>query len=176
MIMFRQIRIAGIMGLALLLLAAGTPKAKNLYAAKRSALLPGLGQMSEGKVYRGLAFMAGEVFLLHMGFNAFSKCAAYARETRNLEDNQPVYDDANPSSGSKRAYIEEWQDYYDKSREQKFWYMGFWGAAALLWAGNVADAYLFVPHKQSSLEKSRKTRIALDYRDQTPILSIKRSF
>jgi hypothetical protein len=176
MIMFRQIRIAGIMGLALLLLAAGTPKAQNLYAAKRSLLLPGLGQMSEGKVYRGLALMAGEVFLIHMGFNAFSKCAAYARETRNLEDNKPVYYDANPGSESLREYYEEWQNYYDKSKQQKVRYMVFWGLAGLLWAGNVADAYLFVPHKKSSLDKGRKTRIALDYSDETPILSIKRSF
>ena len=107
----------------------------------QSLAFPGMGQLGDEQVIKGLSIMGAEVLLLTMTFDQVGKYTAYSRDTRYLKvqfNMAETYDE-------KVGYYENWEDSYSKSQTawNQIWLYG--GLAAGWWVLNLVDALLFAP-------------------------------
>ena len=97
----------------------------------KSLLIPGWGQLSEKKYFKGIAFLGAEIFcfasILHNNHKGNSAYQSY-KDAINMED---------------AVHFRELTEKYDTKRNQ------FLVAAAAVWALNLIDIYFMVKKKQT---------------------------
>jgi hypothetical protein len=116
----------------------------------KSAAFPGMGQLGDDQVLKGLAFMGGEAFLLSAMFAEVSHQYSYAFDTKRLNvDYKMSYDYV-----QLQTTLSTWQDSYDHAAAARNNALIWGGAAAAWWGLNIVDAILFPPRQTGNAESS----------------------
>jgi hypothetical protein len=131
--------IAGIF-LAAVLLLRGSDGA-DFGRVFKSACFPGMGQLGDDQVIKGLTLMGVEVVALTMATQEWSRYTAYTRETEYLS----VKYDLDSTYALKKKTHEKWGEAYDKSGKANMYMYGYFAAAGVCYLLNLADAVLFPP-------------------------------
>ena len=131
----------------ILLLAQNHPTcAFDMSRTIKSVIFPGMGQLSDDQVVKGLSFMGLEVVLLSLTFNEYSKVYSYSSETEYLK---VKYKLARTYEDRLKQY-NDWNDAYTKHSKSKTNFMIFGALAGACWALNIADAVMFAPKEKAS--------------------------
>jgi hypothetical protein len=116
----------------------------------KSAAFPGMGQLGDDQVLKGLAFMGGEAVLLSLMFAEVSHQYSFAFDTKRLNvDYKMSYD-----YQELQTTLSTWQDSYDRAAASKNNALIWGGAAAAWWGLNIVDAILFPPRQSGNAESS----------------------
>jgi hypothetical protein len=130
----------------------------------KSAVFPGMGQLGDGQVVKGLLIMGGEAALLSAMFGQMSRMSSYAFETKRLD---VVYRIGGEYDSVATTYG-DWKDAYDRSQKAQTGTIVFGVVAAAWWVLNVVDAWLLAPKKISNEDENsflntmrKNTRVAV---------------
>lgn len=171
--MKRTIKQCAVVGVVLMTLATQALGA-DVGRVLRSTAFPGMGQLADEQVGRGLLYMAGEVVLLSLAIDQAVSKSAYDRAT--------VYDsvkmDLAQTFDEKKRYYDDWQDMIEKSDQAQMLTFVFGGAAAVWWAWNIVDALLFGPDKaeETGLIKSLKDNTVVSVNKDKASLTYRLTF
>jgi hypothetical protein len=150
--------------LAVLIVAllSGSGRGADLGRTVKSAVFPGMGQLGDGQKLKGLLFMAGEVVLLSMTVDQFTKSRTYAFETDRLR----IEYGFGGTYSQIQSIHSRWNSYYDKAEKARINTALFLGLAGACWGLNIADAILFAPVKQEedvSLLQETLSKVSLGF-------------
>lgn len=120
--------------------------------ALRSAACPGMGQLADGQVLKGMCFLTGEVALISASFAQFSKADAYSRRTEYLQVEYRLAE----SYEEKRRRDRQWRKSHETSGRAKTRGMVLAGLAGVWWTLNIADALLLPPDRKRDQEQTRR--------------------
>lgn len=130
------------------LMVAGQVQGADLGRIVKSAVFPGMGQLSDGNgeltsihTVKGLAFMSLEAIALSLTVAEVSKASSYARETAYIKERYHL----SSTYEERLREFNGWQDAFDKSQKSKTMTMAFGGLAAAVWILNVVDVVVFTP-------------------------------
>jgi hypothetical protein len=127
-------------GVVIACMAASVPAA-DVGRALRSSVFPGMGQLGDDQMGRGLLYMAGEIALLSLTVDQIVKKAAADRSTEYFQvkvANEPNYE-------RKKDLESQWDQAIDDSEKSQMLTYVFGGTALLWWAWNIVDAIAFAP-------------------------------
>lgn len=131
--------------LVVIVLAALPSSALDGSRVFKSAAFPGMGQLADGQVVKGLAFMATEVAALSFAFGQLSQANAHAYNTQLLK----TYHSLGGDYTAVQKTWGDWEGSYKKSIRAKQMAFLAGGIAIACWGLNVADAALFPPPSDS---------------------------
>ena len=170
--------------LVITLLASGLVFGGNPDLGIKSAILPGMGQLSAGSgeflnknTLKGLGIMAGFTVCLHNTIRFISLKESYAEQTQTYDtknDQVEFYDE-------RQAIKTKWGEAYDNYQNAQLWSYVFLGLTAAVYGYGIVDALLFTGKKemqngsagQSSLSK---TGLSLYMKDSHKGLQVYHSF
>ncbi len=121
----------------------------NTPLAFKSAIIPGMGQISAGvgdvksmNTLKGLGIMAGFTFCLHGMLNSISERESYAEETQVYADKISI----NRKSGNSTIEAElekSHKNAYDNYNSANTWTFVYVGLTAAIYGYGIIDAYMF---------------------------------
>jgi len=139
----------------------------------KSVVFPGMGQLGDDQVFRGLAYMTLETVCLSLMFGEVSKRESFARETEYL---QVKYQMADTYEEREAEYV-NWQNAFDKSAASQTMVIVYGGAAGVVWAWNIVDALLFAPKdRESSLYRTIRENTLVSVTPEKALLSYRVTF
>lgn len=121
--------------------------------ALQSLVWPGMGQLSSGRVVKGLGIMGGQALLISVTVSTLGEISAKALETKQMKVyyNNDIY---TPSYTEKKETYNEWQEAYRQWQDAKRNTTMLASAAVAWWVLNVVDAYMFNEPGDASMEGS----------------------
>ncbi len=141
----------------------------------KSAVFPGMGQLADGQKVKGFAFMAGEIALLSLTIDQFSRSRTYAFQTTVKRDEYQFGGDFE----KLQAIQVDWRKYYENAEKARLRASLFLGLSVACWGLNLADAMLFPPLRQedemSTLQESL-SKVSVGFRGSQGLLTFTTEF
>jgi hypothetical protein len=131
----------------------------------KSAIFPGMGQLGDDQVAKGLVFMAGEATCLSLMFAAMSQQYSSTFDTKR----DSVLYKMGTNYDTLRTLHQEWQNAYDKANSSRNSMYLYGGLSALCWGLNIVDAIFFAPrarNDESFLLREIKDHTVISFNNQ----------
>jgi hypothetical protein len=140
----------------------------------RSVAFPGMGQLGDNQLGRGVLYMGGEIVLLSFTVDMLVRKAACDRAT----EYDSVKVNLAQTYEEKKKYYDDWVEMNDKSDQAAMLTYVFGGAAAVWWAWNIVDAFLFEPKdkEEAKIYRNIKDNTTVSLRSDKAEISYRITF
>ncbi len=147
---------SAVVGVLVAIMAMSVPAA-DVGRVLRSSAFPGMGQLGDNQMGRGLLYMGGEILLLSLTVDQVVRKAALDRSTEYFA----VEMDTAVSYEDKAEIEQRWNEAIEESEQAQTLAIAFGLSAAVWWAWNIVDAIIFDPtqDEEALLRRIKKNTV-----------------